>query len=161
MKKLAAAVMITLSLFLLIASTGCLAIGEPNVATMAPSETANVKKVWTTADYMEQVMPNWFLGIVYQVKYNPAFGINADDYNRVRLDVYIPNGILTLIPSSSRQEKFFATNLKPGDIIAFRVRKTNAYDEFMNFLPGQGVIRVYKDDIAIIEPNGVANLSKK
>lgn len=107
-----------MSVFVLI-STACLAIGAPTVRTLAAADVSKMKEVLAESIQADEVPPDWVIGIIFQERWQHSYGLNSDPFNNVRIKVFIPNDLITLIPCNPRQEMHFVRDYDPGDIIAF------------------------------------------
>ena len=65
---------------------------------------------------------------------------------------YVPNGIMTIIPCSGRQEESFVTDYEPGDVVAFFLKP----DTNRSFVTAQDEVRLCKQDMILIRKNGIA-----
>jgi hypothetical protein len=152
MKKL----VLGLALFMvtiLLSSAGCLAWGAPTVKTVKPG--TDLRAIYN--QYNEATMPDWFAGVVYQSAWTKSHGLGADDYNKVKLLVWVPNGTVIIVPADARQEGPFAKKFEAGDVIAFRFK-----DSYGLYVKGaitsfDKAIGVWFDDVMVLA-KGVAPL---
>jgi hypothetical protein len=143
-------VLLALVLLLMVASllpaAGCVIRGSPTVKTLKPGVDLAAIYNRNTG----KVFPDWILGVIYQSAWTKSYGWNSDDYNRVKLWVWLPNGTLILMPISAYQEEDFAKKFETGDVVAFRyidsygnyVRVPSAFDL---------TIKLKFDDVMILE----------
>lgn len=139
----------------IIASTACFTgLGDENAPTVntLPTEYNDKKMAAAVSSYSlsYDIPPQWVVGVVWQESYQKAYGLNADEYNRVRIRVYTPNALETIIPCNPLQEMHFVRDYDPGDIIAYslpaaRERLSTTQDKL--YLCLQDVIMIKKGGI--------------
>jgi hypothetical protein len=150
-KKMKKMLVLVLALFmvLVLASTSCLAWGAPTVKTVKPG--TDLRSIYN--QHNGEAMPDWFVGVVYQSAWTKSHGWGADDYNKVKLLVWVPNGTVILVPADARQEGPFAKKFEAGDVIAFRFKDgygTYAKGTITSF---DKAIGVWFDDVMILAKN--------
>lgn len=146
--------LMTLVLFLVgLTATGCLAWGPPTVKVVPADSINKMAKAVNSYSGSYKVPPNWVVGVVFQVYYTKSRGWHSDPYNNVRIRVYVPNGIGTIIPCNARKEEAMATAYNPGDVIAFNLPASNG-----TIGQQQNELYLCPEDVVLLEKNGLSRV---
>lgn len=148
------AILLVLGLLVVLMSTACLAIGPQEVQTVLPDDQNKMAKAVSSYTESYKVPPQWAVGVVFQTYWTPSRGINSDPYNKVRIRVYVPNGIITIIPCSAYQEEVMARTYGPGDIIAFHIPTNNPVGA-----QKQDELMLCNQDVILLEENGLSQVA--
>ena len=143
--------LISLLALLLFATVGCLALGEPEVETVSAEDINKMAPAVASYAGSYKVPPQWMVGVVFQVYRTISWGLDSDEYNKVRIRVYVPNGIINIIPCSAYQEEAMAKAYNAGDIIGFKTPANNVTAK-------QDEIRLCHQDVMVLEKNGLSKV---
>ena len=134
----------------LLASLACIASGIPTAKTLPAEELDRLPAVVSVYSMGHNVPPQWWVGVVWQERYDKSYGMNSDAYNNVRVRVFVPNGFLVIIPCNPKQEMHFARDYDPGDVVAFKMPSS---EDRLN--EKQDELHICWENIMMVEKGGV------